>query len=362
MHILVTADTVGGVWSYTRELVTGLDARGIHVTLVSFGGLPTPAQRAWLDGLQQVEYLPTEYRLEWMPDAAEDIQNSKKYLREVIARRKPQLLHLSQFCYGSLNVSVPSIVVAHSDVMSWFRTVHGSEPRDAWASWYRKTVSEGLAGASAVVSPSCWMLDVLEACYGRQRAARVIYNGRTPSLFNPDEPRQNDSRQSYAVSVGRLWDEGKQASLLTQLSGVMPIVVAGSGGDNAWSANLQCRGQLSEAEMIDLLSKASVYVATSKYEPFGLAPLEAALSGCAIVANDIPSFREIWGEAALYFRANDANSLRELLLLVGANDDLRREYAYRAYRRACHHYTAEEMVTAYVRFYSALLERQVTAA
>jgi len=37
------------------------------------------------------------------------------------------------------------------------------------------------------------------------------------------------------------------------------------------------------------------------YEPFGLAPLEAALSRCAIVANDIPSLREVWGSAAMYF-------------------------------------------------------------
>ncbi len=44
MHVLVTADTVGGVWTYTRELVTGLAARGIRVTLVSFGGIPTATQ------------------------------------------------------------------------------------------------------------------------------------------------------------------------------------------------------------------------------------------------------------------------------------------------------------------------------
>ena len=41
MHVLVTADTVGGVWTYTRELVTGLARRGVRVTLVSFGGAPS---------------------------------------------------------------------------------------------------------------------------------------------------------------------------------------------------------------------------------------------------------------------------------------------------------------------------------
>ncbi len=33
MHILVTADTLGGVWTYTRELVTGLVRHGERVTL-----------------------------------------------------------------------------------------------------------------------------------------------------------------------------------------------------------------------------------------------------------------------------------------------------------------------------------------
>jgi glycogen synthase len=49
MHILVTADTLGGVWTYTRELVTGLVRRGDRITLVSFGDIPTAAQTRWMD-------------------------------------------------------------------------------------------------------------------------------------------------------------------------------------------------------------------------------------------------------------------------------------------------------------------------
>ena len=40
-----------------------------------------------------------------------------------------------------------------------------------------------------------------------------------------------------------------------------------------------------------------------------MAAVEAAFSRCAIVANDIPSFREIWGDAAITSRENDAESL-----------------------------------------------------
>ena len=44
MHVLMTADTVGGVWTYAQELVTALVHRGVRVTLVSLGEMPGPEQ------------------------------------------------------------------------------------------------------------------------------------------------------------------------------------------------------------------------------------------------------------------------------------------------------------------------------
>ena len=125
MHILITADTVGGVWNYTRELVTGLARRGVRVTLVSFGGMLSAEQSAWLEGLDGVRFLPTDFRLEWMQDVERDLGESAKYLRSVIRDAKPDMLHLSQFCYGAIGGKLPKLVVAHSDVMSW-------HPGGAW--------------------------------------------------------------------------------------------------------------------------------------------------------------------------------------------------------------------------------------
>ncbi len=380
MHILVTADTVGGVWTYTRELVTGLATRGVQVTLVSFGGIPTRAQSAWLEELSSVTYFPTGFRLEWMRDAEQDIADSTSYLRGIVEERKPDLLHLSQYCYGALEVGRPKVVVAHSDVMSWSQTVRGELPEGPWADWYRTTVEQGLAGASLLVAPSRWMLDCIESCYGRQPHSQVVYNGRSPALFNPFVSKLN-----YAASVGRLWDEGKQALLLMQLAPPpMPIFLAGAtalageteepaefkpervkskGHDfEGRAAQVELKGELSEGEMRELLSHAAIYIATSKYEPFGLAPLEAALSRCAIVANDIPGLREVWGDAAWYFRSDDAVSLEEALVRLKGDRELRIRYANRAYERALQHYTAGRMVEEYMRLYRTLLERRVWAA
>ena len=382
MHILITADTVGGVWNYTQELVTGLARRGIRVTLVSFGGIPSAAQSAWLEGLAGVAYFPTAFRLEWMKDADRDLGESTRYLHNVIRESKPDLLHLNQFCYGALDVTLPKIVVAHSDVMSWNQAVHGVQPDGRWAEWYRGLVAEGLAGTSLLVAPSRWMLQSIESCYGGQRNSQVIYNGRTPERFNPLVSKQN-----YAASAGRLWDEGKQSRLLMELgSPPLPVLVAGAtaladesapasqvgpeqhrgeSGSAPVAASMpgvQFMGELSEGRMRELLSRAAIYIATSKYEPFGLAPLEAALSRCAIVANDIASLREVWEDAALYFRKDDARSLGEALALLHGNHELRLAYANRAYERALRHYPAGRMVNEYVQAYSALLEQRVGAA
>src|SRR5262245_32720548 len=159
MRIVVTTDTLGGVWTYTRELVTELLLERVEVTLVSFGNLPTPAQMEWMDGLP-VDFRPTAFRLEWMQDVEEDLRASAGYLLSVIEEVQPDLLHLNQFYYGSLNCDVPRMVVAHSDVVSWWVAVHGTEPREnEWIRRYRDYVSRGLERADVVVAPTQTMLD-----------------------------------------------------------------------------------------------------------------------------------------------------------------------------------------------------------
>jgi glycogen synthase len=370
MHILVTADTVGGVWTYARELVTGLVRRGARVTLVSFGEIPTATQTEWMDGLRNFDFHPTAFRLEWMQEAPADIETSTDYLRGVIDEAKPDLLHLNQFCYGGLEVSIPKLVVAHSDVVSWWRAVKGIEPpADEWNLWYRRVVREGLAGADAVVAPTQWMLDETGKNYGPPKSGTVIYNGRSVNLFNP-----HVSKESYALTVGRIWDAGKQASLLTRFEPSMPILIVGAEqhadeafrGDDAPEhetlPQVHFKGPQTEGQLRHLFSRASMYVATSRYEPFGLAPVEAALSRCAIVANDIPSLREVWGQAACYFQENDPISLCETIERLHSDREMRLTYANLAYNRARQWFTADRMVEDYMNLYQSLVGAETIAA
>ncbi|HEX3322182.1 MAG TPA: glycosyltransferase family 4 protein [Terriglobales bacterium] len=361
MHVLVTTDTVGGVWTYTRELVTGLIAQGDRVTLISFGGKPTHEQCVWMDTLSALTFIDTDYPLEWMDDSEDGIAESTIFLRRVIAQTKPDLLHFSQYCYGSLSTTTPKVVVAHSDVVSWWKTVHESPPPDSsWFRWYRKVVKCGLEQADVVVAPSKWMLTTLLGEYGPVRDARVIHNGRTAALFNPF-----GEKEDMVVSAGRIWDKGKNVSLLTSHEQMVPICIAGATARNADdphkpdelqnNGRITSLGTLCERELSTLLSKSSIYAATSKYEPFGLAPLEAALSGCALVMNDIPVFRELWQNHAVFFRRDDAADLARSIALLSGSPVLRDVYAKRAYDHAMKHFTTARMIEDYSSLFRELL-------
>ncbi len=372
MHVLVTTDTLGGVWTYTRELVTGLVTRGIRVTLVSFGDIPLPEQTHWMDGLEGLDYRPTAFRLDWMQEGQQDHDESANYLVALTYEVKPHLLHLNHLGHGSLPVKIPRVAVAHGDMISWWNAVHGCDPKNSeWLRWYRDVIARGLRQASAVVAPSQWMLDAVQECYASGRHGTVIYNGRNPVQFNPHLKKENT-----VLAVGGMLDAGKQVVLLTQHAQAVPVCIVGS--DRVLPAplptirtdvkvavepvSLAVKGPQTEAQMRTLYSRASVYAATARYEAFGMTTIEAALSRCAIVANDTPLHREMWGDAALYFRTNDAKNLTEIIGALSEERDICQGYGNRAYQRARERFTARRMVGEYVELYRELIGINVAAA
>ena len=372
MHVLVTTDSLSGSWTYARELVTGLVTRGVRVTLVSFGEIPFPDQTSWMDHLHGLDYRPTAFHLEWMQDAEQDLCESSAFLAALVRELRPDVLHLNQFCYGNLPVDVPRVVMAHGDLITRTHAVHNRAPRpEGSLTWYRNTVLNGLAGADAVVAPSAWMLDRISTCYRRPHRGEVIYPGRNPIFFNPYV-----SKDDCVLAVGRLVDASRQVSLLTQQAHSVPVCIVGAEhtvpmpripirADVKLDTAQTCvaiRGPQTESQLRALYSRASIYAATARYEPLGMPLLEAAFSRCAIVANDIPSFREIWGDAALYFRTNDSSSLAESIRALNADRAMRRAYAELAYSRARERFTTKRMIDECLQLYRSLSSVRVQAA
>jgi len=376
VHVLVTGDTLSSSWTYTRELVTGLVTRGVRVTLVSFGEIPLPSQTTWMDHLHGLDYRPTAFRLEWMQEAEEELAESSAFLVSLVHELRPDVLHLHQFCYGDLPVDVPRVVMAYSDLMTWREAVPGSTKAAEIAerqelSQYHDTVLRGIAGANAVIAPSQWMLDRISACYMRPSHGEVIYPGRNPIFFNPYV-----SKDDCVLAVGRLVDASRQVSLLTQRT--HPVSVCIVGAEQTIPApripiradvkvateetSVAIRGPQTEAQLRALYSRAGIFAATARYDALGMPTLEAAFSRCAIVANDIPSYREMWGDTALYFRTNDADSLAESICRLSGDRAMRRGYAELSYTRARERFTTKRMIDEYLELYRSLVAVGTAAA
>jgi glycosyltransferase involved in cell wall biosynthesis len=358
MRILLTTDTVGGVWTFTKELAGGLLRSGHSVALVSFG--QTPSIHQLNDSARLYQAFPHNFLyeastvpLEWMPQNKRAYIDGEGLLVRVARDFGADVFHSNQFCFGRLPISIPTVITAHSDVLSWAEACRpGGLKKSTWLSSYLTLVGDGILAADVITAPTRWMLAALNRNFVARSTQRVIMNGRTI-----DSVRDPSKKVLQAVSIGRLWDEGKNVSILAAIKSPVPIAIAGDtrseqDDPSPYAPHLTFAGSLGEREIVKLLSSSSIYIATSTYEPFGLAPLEAGLCGCALLCNDISSFREIWQDAALYFK--DADSLEALLHRLVGSPVLLSEAQGSANRRALD-FTAQRMTNAYIQLYSELL-------
>ena len=357
----MTADTVGGVWTYALELAAALQPHGVEIALATMGTRLSPGQRAELACCGNVTLFESAYDLEWMNDPWEDVDRAGEWLLEIAARFRPDLVHLNGYSHAALDWNVPVVVVAHSCVLSWWRAVLGEEAPSSYDEYARR-VAAGLRAATAVIAPTAAMLSSLREEYGADLDGHVIPNAIRHDLFAPAPKRP------VIFAAGRIWDEAKNLRMLDRIAPRLrwPIEVAGEvvhpNGHVVEIDNLHSLGRLTRGRLAARLASAAIYASPARYEPFGLSPLEAGLCGAALVLGDIPSLREIWQDAALFVSPDDEEGTVQTLSGLIANTVRREELGLRARHRALE-FRPDKMAAAYREVYAGCLsnvEAEVT--
>jgi glycosyltransferase involved in cell wall biosynthesis len=351
--VLMTTDTVGGVWNYSLELARGLAEKGIEVALATMGAPINELQRDKVDRIPGLRVFESHFKLEWMEDPWRDVDKAGDWLLNLESRIGPDIVHLNGYVHGSLLWNAPTVVVGHSCVLSWWRAVKGEDAPEEWDR-YQMEVAAGLHAADLVVAPSAAMLASLAEHYGELPRTQVIPNGRDAGLFRPS------AKEPMVFSAGRLWDEAKNLEALERVARRLPwpIFVAGDNhhpeGGEIRPHNTRLLGRLSQRALAAWVGRASIYALPARYEPFGLSVLEAALASCALVLGDIPSLREIWRNRAVFVPPNDPEALeREILSLINAPE--RRQSLAAGARSRALELTPARMVAGYLAAYGDVL-------
>jgi glycosyltransferase involved in cell wall biosynthesis len=347
---LITADAVGGVWQYAIELARELRPLGFEAVIALLGPAPSAAQRALAQDLRLVE---TGLPLDWLCEGPAPVLAAGA---KIAALAKDEGVDLVQLNMPTLAAAapfhVPVLCVTHGCVATWWEAARNG-PLIEQFRWHEAMMRDGLHAADEVVAPTRAYGCVVRERYGLLQEPRTVHNGRRPLAVHPAVPHD------HVLTVGRLWDPVKNAALLDQVASRLPFPFHAAGATSGPHAetvkldHLGLLGEIDELALADALSRRPVFASAANFEPFGLAVLEAAGAGCALVLSDIGTFRELWDGAALFVPPGDEDGFVHAIENLIGDDARRRELAHAAQQRAGR-YTPLAMAGSMARIYAQL--------
>jgi starch synthase len=297
----------GGAGVHVEYLVRALRAEGAAVDVHSFGGTDDGASAHEADprlasANSALQVLSTDLSIAAATGGC-DVVHSHTWYADMAG-------HLSALLHG-----IPHVV-----------TTHSLEPHRPWkaeqlgggyavSSWAEKTA---VLGADAVIAVSQGMARDVLASYPDLDPERVqvVYNGIDSQFYSPVEATDVlerygvDPAEPYAVFVGRITRQKGLAHLLRAAKDVPGQLVLCAGAPDtpeiaaetdALVAELQASrpgvvlisAMLPKADVVQLLSHATVFACPSVYEPLGIVNLEAMACGTAVVASDVGGIPEV---------------------------------------------------------------------
>jgi glycosyltransferase involved in cell wall biosynthesis len=177
-----------------------------------------------------------------------------------------------------------------------------------WKKWCPLFVFKNADSILAV--SNCNLNETIENAGVDQRKVKMIYHGFDPEVW---KMKSGINKEKLVITVGRITEETavkKGLKIFVQSAGFLPdtrfILVGpaeGSGLDELKKiapANVAFSGCLSGDDLIEMMSRAKVYVQASFHEAFGCSLAEAMLCECIPVVSKNAAIPEVVGDRGIY--------------------------------------------------------------
>jgi glycosyltransferase involved in cell wall biosynthesis len=186
------------------------------------------------------------------------------------------------------------------------------------ASYFRQVIPRHLKRCRAVFTVSETTRQDVHDRYGFPLGAiHVVPNGVDPQAFRP--PAQGAPREAFLLMVGASFSHKNVEELLDRgalWKSRYTLVIASCRGDyrrrleavvaeRGLTERVRFLDYVTPTELVSLYQRCAAFVYPSRWEGFGIPPLEAMACGAPVIASDIPAHREVLGSAATLVRLGD---------------------------------------------------------
>lgn len=357
----------GGLENGLVNVIEHLDAARFEHVVYAIRQLGPNADRLRSDGIQVICQGKRD------DDSAIQLGALARGIRQV----RPDIVHSRNWAAVEAVIAgwwLRSCTLIHSE-HGLEQNANADEPR-------RRRVFRRLAYemADRVVAVSCQLRDLHARRTGfRADRISVIHNGVDGRRFFPDAAARKVIRQELGIAddefcvgcVGNLLPVKDHITLMKAfeaLGNQIPrwrLIIVGEGPERALlesfiEAHPGWRGRVSlpgtSSRIAELLNGLDVYVLPSIAEGISNSLLEAMSCGAAVIASGAGGNPEVVvdGKSGLLFPVGDAERLRELLLLLGRSEELRRRLGEGARRRAQEEFSIRAMVAKYQELYETV--------
>lgn len=278
-----------------------------------------------------------------------------------LARRaRPDVVH---FTGGTLPLWTPHPCVLTLHDLAWLHDAVRGRP---YSRWYFGAMQRRLARRADRIATDSEISrsEIVERLGVNPSKVAVTGAGVDEAWFRLERRAQD---APYFLAVGTLEARKDLETAVRALVGFPALRLVSAGPQTNYAARvmriaaelgvsnrLELRGYVDEAALYALYAGASALVFPSRYEGFGLPPLQALAARVPVVAADLPVLREVLGDCALWAQAGDPGSFAEALNVALVSDVNVRAMVDRGQLRA-RQFTWASVAERTVRLYRALI-------
>jgi len=234
--------------------------------------------------------------------------------------------------HGTIPIAlrIPSVVTLH-DFSSL--TMPGRHRLKTIAS-FNLFISESLERADRVAAVSKSIANEAMRWFGVPRQVIEIIPNGVDEFFQP-----GDARGEYILFVGTLEPRKGIDDLIAAWHSIPmprpPLILCGERG---WGvhvpAGIEVTGWVDRERLRELYRRARIFVYPSRYEGFGIPPLEAMACGAPVIATRTGAIPDYAEGAALLINPGDRDALRAAMLQLLGDAALRADLGARGVERA----------------------------